>query len=260
MSEVFFEMLSPLPLDSHEDARNLFDIWARNAPSFFPDRAGVHEPLKRPFSLASLEDVLDDWKFQFLLKRVSSPKLQSVVMMQYGPHKLHSTWTIGLRRIKDFDDISFGNLIKAAARSFLPDFGFIHSVTAAETARGLSNGSIAFLDSARKTKSLYVTTHILKRYVPDIYWTTIFGGQYVQLFSRSRLLSAPVHRVEELGNGCVLLQLTPKLTDVFDDESHFERLRQVVRNHLGADVFFDPAKGPHHHYRVPRFTWEPRPH
>jgi hypothetical protein len=260
MREVFFEILSPLPLDSREDARKLFGVWLENAPHFFPDRAGVHEPLRRPFSFASLEDALADWKFQFLLKRVSSPRLQSMIMMQYGPHRLHSTWTLALKSIDDFDRMSFGNLLRAAAQNFFPDFGFIHSITAGETARGLSNGSITFLDSARKEKNLFVTTHILKRYIPDIYWTTIFGRRYVQFFSRSRLLSAPVHSIEELGDGSVVLQLTPELTDILADESHFERLRQAVRVHLGADAFFDPDRGQHHRYQVPQFTWEPRLH
>lgn len=238
----------------------LFSMWEKNAPAFFPDRSGVTEPLRRPFSLTSLEDVLDEWKFQFLLKRISSPKLESTIMMQYGPHRLHSTWTLSLKKIKDFDQVSFGKLMRAAAQSLLPDFGFIHSITTAETERGLSSGSISFLDSSRKTKSLFVTTHILRRYIPDIYWTTVFGRQYVQLFSRSRLLSSPVHRIEELDNGSVLLQLTPKLTDIFADELHFESLRETVRAHLGANSFFDPDKGPRHVYQVPQFTWEPRLH
>jgi hypothetical protein len=260
MNEVFFEILSPMPLDSREEARKLFSIWSKNAPQFFPDRSGVREPLRRPFSLASLEEALDDWKFQFLLKRVSTPKLESSILMQYGPHKLHSTWTLTLKSVNDFDPGSFGKLLRAAAQAFSPDFGFIHSITAAETARGPSNGSITFLETSRKAKNLFVTTHILKRYIPDIYWTTIFGGQYVELFSRSRLLSAPVHYVEELSNGSIVLQLTPKLTDILADESHFERVRQAVRVHLCADAFFDPDKGQQHVYRVPQFTWKPQLH
>jgi hypothetical protein len=38
MSDVFFEILSPLPLNRHQDARKLFQLWAENAFNFLPNR------------------------------------------------------------------------------------------------------------------------------------------------------------------------------------------------------------------------------
>jgi hypothetical protein len=177
--------------------------------------------------------------------------------MQYGPHRRHSTWTIGLKRIKDFDATSFCKLLKAAALTLSADFGFIHSNTAGDISRGLRNGSVTFLDVHRGKKNLFVTTHTLKKYVPDIYWMTFFGARYVQLFSRESLISAAAYRIEELDNGGIVVQLTPELTDVAADEVAFERIRRDVRIHLDSNAIYDTDKGVDHHYQVPEFAWGP---
>jgi hypothetical protein len=257
MTEVFFEIVSPLPMNSKEDARKLFSIWAEVAPQYLPDRSGLHEPLREKFSLNTIEDAIRTWEFQFLLKRTASPKLQASILMQYGPHRKHSTWTIGLQQLSDFEQSCFRSLLQCSATVLMPDFALIHRITKAEIARGEINGSIQFLDTSKKKKSLFVTTHVLKKYVPDVYWTTIFGAPYVKLFSRKRLLSAPVHRVEELENGSIAIQLTPKLSDAAADEAAFERLRKAVRDHLNSNAIFDEEKGAKHRYTIPEFVWGP---
>src|SRR5690349_21605631 len=72
MSEVFFEILTPMPLNSQGEARKLFDVWAQHAPGFFPDRTVVDEPLSEPFSLDFLDEALRNWEFMFSLERVAA--------------------------------------------------------------------------------------------------------------------------------------------------------------------------------------------
>jgi hypothetical protein len=144
--------------------------------------------------------------------------------------------------------------------AFSADFGFIHSITEAEIPRGLANESINFLDTAHTEKNLYVVTLDLNKWLPDIYWTTVFGRPYVELFSRERLLSCPAYRVKELDNGSIVVQLTPELKDIAAEEAAFERVRQDARNHLYTDAFFKPAKGVDYRYRVPEFVWGPTAH
>jgi hypothetical protein len=257
MSDMFFEILTPMPLNSQGEARKLFNIWAQHAPGFFPDRTGLEEPLSEPFSLDLLDEALRNWEFVFSLERVASPKLEASVFMQYGPHRDdHSNWKISLRRLHDFDQAVFFNLLRHAASAFNADFGFIHHITEAEIKRK-QDDTISFLDTARTEKNLFVTTHDLKKYVPDVYWTTIFGAPYVTLFSREKLLSAPAHRVEELENGSVVLQLTPDLRDTVADEAAFESVRQAVKDHLDSDAFLDARKGTEYRYAVPQFVWSP---
>jgi hypothetical protein len=257
MSDVFFEILSPLPLNRHQDARELFQLWAVNAFQFLPNRWGLYEPLRHHFSMSALDEAIRTWEYMFIVKRTVSPKLDGSIFMQYGPHRGHSTWTISLKNVKDFDQPAFCKLLERSAAAFSADFGFIHRITETELPRGRAHGSISFLDTAKTEKHLYVASPMLKKCVPDIYWTTVFGRPYVELFSRERLLSCPAHRIKELDSGGIVIQLTPELKDIQAEEAAFERVRQDARNHLNNDAIFDPAKGLDHQYRVPEFTWGP---
>ena len=257
MTEVFFEILSPLPLSRHQDARRLFQLWADNAFHFLPNRWGLYEPLRHHFSLSTLDEAIRTWEYAYHVKRTTTPRLSANIFMQYGPHRDHSTWDIYLKNVKDFEQFAFCQLLECAAAAFSADLGFIHSITDAEVSRGRANGSIGFVNAAHTEKNLYLVTHHLSKFLPDIYWTTVFGRPYVQLFSRERLLSCPAYRVKELDNGSIVVQLTPELKDIAAEEAAFERVRQEARNHLNNDAFFDLAKGPDYRYRVPEFVWGP---
>src|SRR5262249_30661355 len=154
----------------HEDARKLFQIWAENAFRFFPDRSGSYEPLRHHFSLSSLEEAIRTWKFAFYVERKAPPKLEASIFMQYGPHREHSTWKIALKNVKVFEQPAFSKMLECAAVSFSANFGFIHRITKTGTTRGVANGTTSYLDTARTEKYLYVSSPILRRFVPDIYW------------------------------------------------------------------------------------------
>src|SRR5262249_55008532 len=158
--------------------------------------------------------------------------LESSIHMQYGPHRMHSTWTICLKNVGDFEQPTFCRLLECAAAAFSVDLGFIHKVTDAEISRGRANDSIGFLDAAHTEKHLFLFTLLLNKFLPDIYWATVFGRPYVELFSRERLLSCPAYCVKELDNGSIVVQLTPELKDITAEEAAFERVRREARNHL----------------------------
>ena len=257
MTDVFFQILTPLPLNRQLDARKLFRLWADNAPDFFPDRWGLYEPLRHHFSLSTLENAIRIWEFSYHVKRTAAPKLESIVHMQYGPHRDHATWSICLKKLKDFEQSTFCQLLECAAVAFSAGLGFIHKIADAELPRARANDTVGFLNRARTEKDLYVVTRHLRKFLPDIYWMTVFGSPYVELFSRERLLSCPAYRVKELDNGSIVIQLTPELKDIATEEAAFEQVRQNARRHLDNDAFFDLAKGLDYRYRVPEFVWGP---
>ena len=142
---------------------------------------------------------------------------------EHGPHRDdHSTWTISLRRLRDFDQASFPICCGTRRRLSTRTSG-LSIISPKRRSSESKTIRFSFLDTGRTEKHLLVTTHDLKKYVPDVYWTMVFGAPYVTLFSREKLLSAPVHRVEELENGSVVLQLTPDLRDTCGGRS---RLRE----------------------------------
>jgi hypothetical protein len=203
--------LSPLPLNREEDARRLISLWAETAPNTLPDRAGTHEPL-RQFSLTDLAGLLAEWEYHVLFKKVAKPKLHSSVFMQHGPYRKHSAWTISIDDRQNLNLAGMLNLLERAAPEFSADFAFLQRPTKFGIEIGLASKSISYLTAAKKSLSLFVTTHHLKKYIPDMYWVTIFGKPYVDFFSRERLLSAPAYRVKELDDGSVLLRWRNSLT------------------------------------------------
>jgi hypothetical protein len=153
MSEVFFEILSPAPLNREQDAVELFQLWFDKAPGFFPDRAGGFEPLRQKLTIDAVRDVLQDWSIQFFTKRVAQPKLQSSIFMQYGPHRKHATWKIRIQDHVKFDQGIFEALLRCAANKFAADFGFIHVPTTIDVQRGRRDGTVGFLDMAKSKKT-----------------------------------------------------------------------------------------------------------
>jgi hypothetical protein len=253
MTQVFFEILSPLPLNRRVDARKLFAVWAEAAPDTLPDRIGNHEPLRQEFSTINLESALSIWEHHVLLKRVAKPKLTSSIFMQYGPHRKHSAWSITVYDKKDINMRSVENLISASSVEFSADFGFIHEPNDFDIDVGLATGSIALLDIKRSTKTLFLTTHMLKKYLPDVYWITVFGKPYVELFSRDRLLSAPAFQVRELDNGSILMKLFEDISSC--GKSVYEDRKKEVKKHISENAFFDLSKGIDYGYTTPEFHW-----
>jgi hypothetical protein len=253
MMRVFFEILSPLPLNRQVDARTLFALWSEAAPDTLPDRIGSHEPLRQEFSVDNLQSALSIWEHHVLLKRVVNPKMTASIFMQYGPHRKHSTWSIRMPNKKHIDMLSMEALISASSVEFSADFGFIHEPNNFDIDIGLATGSINFLDVKRSSKNLFVTTHTLKKYLPDVYWITIFGKPYVELFSRSRLLSAPAFQVRELSNGSILMKLFEDIGSC-EKAAYLDR-KEEVKRHISDNAFFDLSKGADHKYTTPEFRW-----
>jgi RHS repeat-associated protein len=256
MSSTFFEILSPLPLNREDDARRLISLWAEIAPNILPDRVGTHEPIKQKFSIVDLAGLLAGWEHQVLFKRVAEPKLHSSVFMQYGPHRRHSSWTISIDDRQNLNLLSMLNLLERASTEFSADLAFIHKPMKCDIEIGLASKSISYLSSAKNSISLFVTTHLLRKYIPDIYWVTVFGKSYVDLFSRERLLSAPVYRARELENGSILIQLTEFPSESIEEPNSYRTQKTLVKDHLNSDAFFDLKKGTDHKYSVPDFSWK----
>ena len=86
--------------------------------------------------------------------------------------------------------------------------------------------------------------------LPDIYWLTCFGKDYVRFFGRKKLLSSPVAATQAI-DGSICLQLTQNASDMIEHPMLVEACRSRVIRHLGADAFFDSARPKGVAVRVP---------
>lgn len=161
--------------------------------------------------------------------------MQGSVMMA-GP-RVHTAVSLAA---KSFDAISCKRataFLCEAASTFAADFGFVHVLTDAEVERGAAHDIVVPTDSDHKHYVLSVTTHQLIRGLPDLFWSTLFGPPYVDLFGRERLRSAPAHHVDQIGDSQFAIQLSDDCTDFLRHPGEVARRREALRSYLGESAF-----------------------
>jgi hypothetical protein len=65
----------------------------------------------------------------------------------------------------------------------------------------------------------------LRRWIPDLFWATVFGPAYVRLFGRETLLSVPAPVVTEISRDLIVVQLSESLSDMHE---RFEEVDRVL--------------------------------
>ena len=89
---------------------------------------------------------------------------------------------------------------------------------------------------------MIVTTHELRHWLPNLPWLAYFGKPYVELFGEKKLATAPVYRVEKIGEG-YLLQLTENISDMEADYESYRAKEQAVKAYLHPNAFYNREKG-----------------
>ena len=169
-----------------------------------------------------------------------------------GEHTADVALFVDPDRLKGLDFL--GELLRRLSAEFGAVFGYLHFLTDPDVCSGRLSKTARH--APPNDPYLNVNRYHLARYVPDLYWATVFGPRYVSLFGRETLLSAPAATVRELTKDVIYLQLTPDLLDVALDFPAFDAVRRTVKAHLNHDAFFDPLLGVDHPYQAPDFGWE----
>jgi hypothetical protein len=253
-SRVVIEILSPLPLIDQQDGQTVLELWKAYLPQFLPEKVGNWEPIDRPFDADNFSAVLGSWKWPFLAER-EHPKVNcGVWMRKNAKQQLHSTliWELYLPVCEQSTLLTF---LETAAVALKADFACLHLLTASEIERGRANRTVTALDKKATQFNFFLASKDLKRRIPDIYWATVFGRPYLELFSRERLLSAPAYRTGLLSEGIVLLQISKELSDVGDHTGTFGSARERAILHLGENAFFRLAAEAAGDYHAPTFEF-----
>jgi hypothetical protein len=124
---------------------------------------------------------------------------------------------------------------KAMGRSVQPNFGFYDAQTERYFQIGEQNDWIHW-------GRMSIRTHILRHWLPDMPWASLWGPDYIDLFGKERLLSVPAYKVELLADDVVFVQLTPDLNDLWGNFDEVMRAREKAKQHLGYDCFWQKEK------------------
>jgi hypothetical protein len=252
--DLFLEALVPASVLERRYGEILVDALCEDA-SLVPEVFGNSEPLRAKFNDHDRDSLLANWRSPFLWQR-KKPRTQGSVFMTQGKSVTlqHSSFLIATES-GGTTQRGLVDLVKHLGARAGADWGLLHLLTDKEIERGVASDSVVALDRKHSRWRLSITTHQLKRYLPDLYWGTLFGPPYVRLFGRDRLLSAPAHLVEELAPELFYLQLSDDLADLQTSFEAVDQARQRVKEHLGSDCFFRGELGRDHRYRVPQFSF-----
>lgn len=237
------KLLSVRSLRSPEDFLAVVRLQNEMLPEFTPQKFGWVEPTLSFDAVHPEQLIPSDCNGQadnVFWKRTGKNRAEGAWMPGWRQqHAGQMLSTHGSMSLAVFDSRSEQDLIaylQAGSVQAGGDFGFVDGQTEAYRPHALLSDFTLF------GTGLSVVTPLLRHWLPDMPWATVFGPAYVRMFGKERVLSAPVHLVKELGPETVYLQLTPKLEDIEERFDEVMTARERVKQHLGADAFFQPEK------------------
>lgn len=229
---VVLNILTSRSLKSEGEGRRLLRLWTELLPDFVPERFGNYEPLRLEFKPDDIDSALEHWAWPFLAKR-RKPRMLGMVFMHIGKIPVHGSIKIELEW-KDAYQNEIIQFFKTVSRDFEAEFGL--------------------LDLTLKGEISGVTTHMLRKSVPRIYWATLLGKAYVKMFGRDQIKACPAPFIEELSDDQFYIQLSEELIDVQNKPQEIYHGGERVKKHLNKNAFFDPKLPPGHAYSVPVFN------
>lgn len=236
-------VLSPLALKRPVEFVEAVQTFVDLLPQVSPEKWGWWEPLNREFVARDLTTLVPEGSVceTVYWKRDKRPKAEGAFTTRWISKSskvgdTHSSigFTVELGQLEQADLLRY---LKLASIRSQADFAMLDTLTEPYKGAAVESGSAPFGDR------FMLTTHLLRHWLPDIFWANVFGPPYVRLFGKERLLSAPASVVEELGSETVYLQLSEHITDIVDDPGNIRSRRALIKTHLQRDAFFVSGRG-----------------
>lgn len=229
-TKIYTPQMLAAPANFFERVHHYCDFF----PEMLPEKCGFWSPMKIQFSPDVIESLIPDDRGgaadTIWYQRLKKPRFMSNLSPSSHGHT-HSTEYIGYE-LEHVEQQKIIEYLKNTTVKF--------------------NGDLAIIDanrykepnplSAEGWDDVTPYTHELKHWLPDMYWGTIFGKAYVELFGLDVLLNTPAYLVEKLSDEAVYIQLSPFVQDVFEKTDHVDNLREKAKQHLGNEAFWSPEK------------------
>jgi hypothetical protein len=248
MLDLDINILSPLSFSAQTNGRDFMNLFIKLLPELVPDKYGNCEPLKTKFDPENVDEFLDALDFPVYWKRKRSSN-GTIGTIDYFRHRIHTQITISGKSSK-VDPSKLIRFIQDASILLCADFAYISLFSQEEADLSMIDKKANEISSSL---GLGVTTHRLRKYLPELCWATLFGKPYIELFSRDRLLSAPAFSVQELSKDLIYLQLTENVSDFKTRYAEVNPIQKAVKEHLNCNAFFAPDAEYGHKYNVPIF-------
>ncbi len=224
-----------------------------------PQKCGVYDPLNVPFDRTQIGHIVSQvWHEHGFNWKREKPKQEGMIKPELLPHRHASVhlavWDKALSQV-------LIRYLRSEAVELRADIGYVEPDWPGKT-----GSNSAFFERSSPLIAQEQFDQIgrgyhsiqLKNFLVQLKWATVFGPPYVRMFGRDKLLSAPAAVVDEIAPEMIYMQLTPTVDDIAANVPAYFSLRRQVKDHIGPDAFFEPAKGKGP-YRVPKFDLAPWP-
>ena len=235
-------VLSPLALKQPVEFVDAAQTFCDSLPQVIPEKWGWWEPLNREFDSGDLKRLVPHGSVceTVYWKRSKRPKAEGAIATRWvskSPKVLDTHSCIGLTvelgQIEQADLVAY---LKRASKQSRADFAFLDALSAPYREFAVESSSAPY------GERFMLSTHVLRHWLPDVFWATVFGPPYVRLFGKTRLLNAPASIVEELGPETIYLQLSEHITDAVNDFEGLASRRDLIKAHLGGDAFYEASR------------------
>lgn len=239
--EIVLGLLTSRPLDLPDEGSAFLRLLLTLPPRLFPERYGNSEPLKYSFDAQELDAVVGRaWRDPFLWGR-RRPRVEGSLWMGRGAQHsaLHFRAPLAATSLAELKQFFF-----RAAEELRPDYGYIHAFADQE------------IDDAADPQATVMpfqrglSSHDLRKCIPNLCVANFFGPPYVRLFGRERVLSCPASEIQPVGPDAIYLQVGGELGDVADQWKAFRVQREAVKAYLDVRAFFVHGGAS---YRTPAF-------
>jgi len=223
MSLAVLDVLIPAQLPSGGGYHDLLQSLCKY-PSLVPDNYDAAEPVRESFDKRNLDQIAETvrrWGKGFIWKR-RKPKAWGAFYPNFSPKPAHARIHFEASVGSGIEESDVIGLLKDWSYAFGADFGFLEARPSKP-------------DPTRP--SLFAHTRDLVRGVPQLFWATIFGPPYIELYGRDRLRSTPAAVTIELGPNLFYVQLTDRISDTIECPEIVDEARQKAKEHLGIDTF-----------------------
>lgn len=237
--QIVFSWRSRQRLDDQQSCRRVLQHWLEFLPGYLPETYNYYEPINLPCDLADIEGFLPEWQWGiFFRRRKVKPAFDaSFFYKKPGPNfPVHASWSIDVHS----DAMSpgpFVRLLEQSAKSFKVDFACVTLFGALEGEHGRRRGTSGYTRRDRPPTDFRISTQTLERGIPDLYWYTLLGKPYVEMFGMEHLLITPAAEVKQLSKDTVGIRLTNDVRDTEDRRDAFQAARLQAKQHLGLNAF-----------------------
>ena len=259
-----------------EKGHELLTAIRRHLPKNIPQKYGVAEPLRMTFDANCLDAAIQEWGKLHFMAEARNMSLH----VNFGPPSIkkprHSSVTLNVRcEVNEIENVVA--LVREIATSCRVDYAVAHILTRAELSDRLAEigkrpskwpsppveQTLQRLGDKERRKGfaavlweldlINIHTVQLRQCLPDLYWLSVFGLPYTNMFGRERMLAAAAESVEELSYGGIMLRLTKDLLDSPESWRRFQAIRSRCKKDLDDGAFCGASESLNA-YRTPEFV------